>query len=48
MGHWWEGAASMAVLPTSASDGRGQHSKIRGTAFQTALVMPQHYLAAGC
>ena len=30
MEYWWEGSASTAIPPTSASDAVGQHNKIEG------------------
>ena len=36
--HWWEGSASSAMPPTSASDVMGQHSKIGGITFRAAFV----------
>ena len=38
MEYWWEGSASSAMPPTSASDVMGQHSKIGGITFWAALV----------
>lgn len=34
---WWEGSVSTATPPTSASDIVGQHTKIGGITFKTAL-----------
>jgi len=33
MEYCWEGSASTAISPTSASDVVGQHNKIRGDTF---------------
>ena len=38
MEYWWEGSTSTAVQPPSASDAMGQHNKIGGTNFGTALA----------
>jgi len=38
MGYWWEGPASTAIPPTSASDVVGQHNKIGGIIYGAALV----------
>jgi len=38
MEYWWEGAASTAIPPTSASDVIGQHHKIGGITLRAALV----------
>jgi len=35
---WWEGSASTGIPPTFAPDVVGQHNKIRGVTFRTALV----------
>jgi len=39
MGYWWEGSASSALPAASTSDVVGQHHKIGGTAFRTALII---------
>ena len=36
--YWWEGPASTATPPTSASNVMGQHNKIGGITFRAALV----------
>ena len=36
--YWWKGSTSAAVPPTSTSDIVGQHHKIGGIAFGTALI----------
>ena len=36
--YWWEGPTSTAVTPTSTSDIVGQHNKIGGITFGSALV----------
>ena len=38
MGYWWEGSASTATSPTSASDVMGQHNKIRGITFGEPII----------
>ena len=41
MGYWWEGSTSTAIPPTSTSDTVGQHDKIGGIHFKTALIEKQ-------
>ena len=36
MGYWWEGSASTAIPPTSASDTVGQCNEIGGSTFRTS------------
>jgi len=36
--YWWEGSASAAILPTTASEVMGQHHKIRDITFRAALI----------
>ena len=36
--HRWEGSASTAIPPLSASDAMGQHNKIGGVPFGAALL----------
>ena len=38
MEYCWEGSASTAIPPTSASDVAGQHNKIGGTTFGAEFV----------
>ena len=38
MKYWWEGSTSTAILPASASNVMGEHSKIAGITFGAALV----------
>jgi len=38
MGYWWEGSTSTAIPPTSISGALGQHNKIGGITFRTALI----------
>jgi len=42
MDYRWEGSASTAILPTSASDVMGQHHKI-GITFRAALELNTEY-----
>ena len=37
MGYWWEGSASTAIPPTSASDVVGQQNQIESITFRAAL-----------
>ena len=39
MEYWWEGSASTAVPPPSASDIVNQYNKIGGTAFGAVLIV---------
>ena len=39
MEYWWEGSASTAIPPTSASDIMGQQNKIEGITFSVALLV---------
>ena len=45
MRHWWEGSASTAVPPPSASDAVGQHNQIgdiiSGAAYEFLTQIPQ-------
>ena len=41
MGYWWEGSASTAVPPTSASDIVGQHHQAGGIMFGAAFIFPE-------
>ena len=38
MEYWWEGSASTAMQPTSASDTVGQHNKMGGITFREVFT----------